>query len=572
MKSLFKHSLVVFIAMVLASCTGGRQNPPQTVSDSVQESEVDVAKTIWEKLATEDPFFSENITTAQTFENEYADNLDEPEYLSNTHMRFYRMGDVSEGQIDQVAYYEMQCYPMKDNSWIAVVYGFFNDNFDYGEYQTGLYSYHFKDGKLLNDNPSIDLPTECPQSAMESPSKTPWEKTVVNFDDKGFELIPYKFWPIRYDWTGEKFVKDPNAAVVANDFENGDIRTYDFSRRNTGALDYYPFDVDHNYLITNKETGEQVLQLEFEEEHLSVINILSPKIGIAFAADMMTRPYTDYYLYYYTSKPVALGQPIKNVLESDKYEELQREITESTKDGLYTLTQHIKVDKTNHKDIYAEYQAKDKDSKIERFRIIGQPLAITLESELEENYRISDETKQLWMAINADHAVTKDIPGTFKRFWNTEKNGFAAIFREENDRGGYVDWKLTYAMLTANDGRQIAYVWKTYYDRTYADMPDPITPEWAQFICQDDQVQQVEPQLPMPKLTDFPAYNVGDQTVSMEGENADMSLDCNGSFRFFAHSDHYDSFGDDEDDAYVKYYLIFFRWDGEKYVCEKTVD
>lgn len=570
MNKIFKFVFLFVVAIVLVSCNG--VNKPKTPTEPVQQTTTDIAKTIWETLTTEDPIISENIAAAMIFENEYADNLDEPEYLSNTHMQFYRMGDVSEGQIDQMAYFEMQCYPMIDDSWIAVVYGFFNNYFDYGEYQTGLYSYHFKDGKLLNDNPSIDLPTECPQSAMESPNKTHWEKTVVDFDDTGFELIPYKFWPIRYDWTGEKFEKNPNAVEVANDFENGDIRTYDFSRRNTGALDFYPFDVDPNYLITNKETGEQVLQLEFEDEHLSAINILSPKIGIAFAADMMTRPYTDYYLYYYTSKPVALGQPIKNVLESDKYEELQREITESTKDGLYTLTQHIKIDKTNHKDIYAEYQAKDKDSNIETFRIIGLPLAITLESELEENYRISDEAKQLWMAINTDNALTKDIPGTFKRFWDTDENGFAAIFREENDRGGYVDWKLTYAMLTANDGRQIAYVWKTYYDRTYADMPDPITPEWAQYICQNGQLQQVEPQIPMPQLTDFPAYNLGDQTVSMEGENADMSLDCNGSFRFFAHSDHYDSFGDGEDDAYVKYYLIFFRWDGEKFVCEKTVD
>ena len=59
MKSFIKHSLVVFVALALASCIGGRQNSPQTVSDSVQESEVDVAKTIWEKLTTEDPFFSE---------------------------------------------------------------------------------------------------------------------------------------------------------------------------------------------------------------------------------------------------------------------------------------------------------------------------------------------------------------------------------------------------------------------------------------------------------------------------------------------------------------------------------
>lgn len=570
MNNYIKYLAFFVLAIGLLSCDG--VNKPKTPTESAQSTTTDVAKAIWEKLTTEDPLISEHMATALTFENEYAENQNEPEYLSNTHMKFYRMGDVSEGQIDQMAYYEMQCYPMKDNSWIALVFGFFNNYFGYREYQGGLYSYHFKDGQLLNDHPQINLPTECPQSAMERPDKTPWEKTVVNFDSTGFELIPYKFWPIRYNWTGEKFVKDPDAVVVANDFENGDIRTYDFSRRNTGALDFYPFDVDPNYLITNKETGEQVLQLGFEDEHLSVINILSPKIGIAFAAEMMTRPYTDYYLYYYTSKPVALGQPIKNVLASDKYEELQREIAESTKDGLYTVTQHIKVDKSNHKDIYAEYQAKDKDAKIERFRIIGLPLAITLESELEDNYRISDEAKQLWSAINADNALTKDMSGSFKRFWDTDENGFAAIFREENDRGGYVDWMLTYAMLTANDGSQIAYVRKTFYDRTYADRPDPISPEWAQFICQDGQVQQVEPQIPMPQLNDFPAYELGDQTVSMEGEEAEVDFNCDGSFLYYAHSDHYDSFGDGEDDAYLKYYTIFFRWDGEKFVCEKTID
>ena len=571
MNTYLKHILFVAVVLVLASCTHGNQ-PKTGTKEPVQQSTADIAKNIWKVLTEEDPLISGNVAAAQGFELWEEEPQSDMEYMSDTHLKFYRMGDVSEGQIDQVAYYEMQCYPMNDGSWMAVVYGFFNNYCNYGEYLTGLYAYHYKDGKLLNDNPPIDLPAECPQSAMSSLVDKPWMRCVVNFDDAGFEMIPFKFWPIRYNWTGEKFEKDPHSAVVANDFENGDLYPYDFSRRNTSALDYYPFEVGPNYLIMNGDTGEEVLQLEFEDEHLSVINILSPKIGIAFAADMMTSPYTDYYLYYYTSKPVALGQPIKNVLESDKYEALQREIAESTKDGLYTLTQHIKVDKTNHKDIYAEYQAKDKDSNIERFRIIGLPLAISLESELEANTEITDDVKQVWALINADDAIVKDMPGSFKKFWDTDENGFAAIFREENDRGGYVDWKLTYAMLTANDGRQIAYIWKSFYDRAYADKPQPLTPEWAQFICQNSQVQQVEPQIPMPQLTDFPAYNLGDQTVSMDGENADMSLDCNGSFRFFAHSDHYSSFGDGEDDAHVKYYLIFFRWDGDKYVCEKTVD
>lgn len=568
MGSYLKQMIVIAVAVVLASCTHGNQ-PKTDTKEPIQPSTADIAKNIWEVLTVEDPLISENVAAAQGFEPWEGEPQSDMEYLSDTHLKFYRMGDVSEGQIDQVAYYEMQCYPMNDGSWMAVVYGFFNNYCNYGEYLTGLYAYHYKDGQLLNDHPSIGLPVECPQSAMRSLDDRPWMRCVVDFDDAGFEMIPFKFWPIRYNWTGEKFEKDPNSVVVANDFENGDLYPYDFSRKSTGPLDYYPFKVGPDYLITNGDTGEEVLQLEFEDEHLSVINILSPKIGIAFAADMMTCPYTDYYLYYYTSKPVALGQPIKNVLESEKYEDIHKEIEESFQDGMYTLTQHIKVDKTNHRDILAEYQAKDKDSNIERFRIIGLPLAISLESELEANTEIADDVKQVWALINAGDAVTKDMPGSFKKFWETDENGFAALFREENDQGGYVEWKLTYTMLTANDGRKVAYIWKTFYDRSYADKPQPITPEWMQYVVQDDRIQQAEPQTPVPQLTDFPAYNLGDQTVSMEGKGSETYLDCNGFFRFFAHSDHYQTFGDDDVDAAVKYYMIYYKWDGEKFVCDK---
>ena len=127
MNNYIKHFAFLVLAIGLLSCDGFKK--PKTPTEPANQTTTDIAKAIWEKLTTEDPFFSENIATALTFENEYADNQDEPEYLSKTHMKFYRMGDVSEGQIDQVAYYEMQCYPMKDDSWIAVVFGFFNNYF-----------------------------------------------------------------------------------------------------------------------------------------------------------------------------------------------------------------------------------------------------------------------------------------------------------------------------------------------------------------------------------------------------------------------------------------------------------
>lgn len=560
-----KRVVILLIAIVLASCA--HVNKPQT--EPAQIVQVEIAKVIWDAIVAEDSLIGSSVEAARTFVNEEYETQNLPEYLSNTHMKYYRMGEVSEGQIDQVAYYEMQCYPMKDHSWIAVVYGFFNNNCDYGPCLAGLYSYHFKEGELLGDNPPIGLPSECPQSAMKSMENWPWMRCAVDFDETGFVVMPNNFWPIRYNWTGERFEMDSQSVMVANDFNNGDIAPYDFSRKNTRGLDYYPFEVGPDYLITNGETGEQVLQLEFENEQLSVINILSPKIGIAFTTDWMSSPYSDYYLFYNTSLPVALGQPIRNVLESEKSEDLHKEILESTQDGRYTLTQHLKVDKSNHKDIFAEYQAKDKDSRIERFRIFGLPLAITLDSELEASNVISDEVKQFWAIINADDAVTKDMPGTFKRFWESHKNGFAAIFHEDNDRGGYVEWKLTYAMLTANDGRQIAYIRKNYYDRAYAEKPQAIVPEWEQYLGQDGEVRRVEPELPMPQLTDFPAYNLGDKTVTMEGENSSIGFRCDGSFSFFAHSDHYQSFGDESDDAYVRFYQSFFHWDGEKFVNEQ---
>lgn len=560
-----KRVVILLIAIVLASCA--HVNKPQT--EPAQIVQVEIAKVIWDAIVAEDSLIGSSVEAARTFVNEEYETQNIPEYLSNTHMKYYRMGEVSEGQIDQVAYYEMQCYPMKDHSWIAVVYGFFNNYCDYGPCLSGLYSYHFKEGELLGDNPPIGLPSECPQSAMKSMANYPWMRCAVDFDETGFVVMPNNFWPIRYNWTGERFEMDSQSVMVANDFNNGDIAPYDFSRKNTRGLDYYPFEVGPDYLITNGETGEQVLQLEFENEQLSVINILSPKIGIAFTTDWMSSPYSDYYLFYNTSLPVALGQPIRNVLDSEKSEELHKEIVESTQDGRYTLTQHLKVDKSNHKDIFAEYQAKDQDSKIERFRIYGLPLAITLESELEASNVISDEVKQFWAIINADDAVTKDMPGTFKRFWETHKNGFAAIFHEDNDHGGYVEWKLTYAMLTANDGRQIAYIRKNYYDRAYAEKPQAIVPEWEQYLGQDGEVRRVEPELPMPQLTDFPAYNLGDKTVTMEGENSSIGFRCDGSFSFFAHSDHYQNFGDESDDGFVRFYQVFFHWDGEKYVKEQ---
>ena len=560
-----KSLLFLSLAVLLCSCPGNNNNPkgdqpsqPEVQKYHYVEPEENIAQIIWEKLIVEDEYFNETVKAAKEYKG-YRDTKPEPQYTSKTSMLFYHTGDEFDGDVNEQAFFQMQCYQMTDQSWIAVIYENCINSFSDDPVQTGLLYCHLKDGELSEEFPEIDLPWECPQSIMHYKSDYAWRYCVVNFDTQGFEMTPDKFWPIRYDWTGEKFVMNPNSVVLSNDFMDGMLEPYDFSRSNKNRLDFYDFKVDNQYGIYEGETGQKVLQLTFTDSQLSDVDILSPKIGIAFAEEEVPHPIV--YCRRAASKPVALGQPIKNVLEGKKDKDIYNEITESTKDGLYTLTQHLKVDKTLHKDIYAEYQAKDENSAIESFRVYTLPLVVTLESELAENTRISDETKELWRMVNSNNEVTSTIPGNFKNFWNTSENSFAAIFRADYDNGGYAEWKMQFVMFKANDGRQLAYIQTTDYS-SYKAEPYTITPEWMEYIYDDGFLQKVDPQLPQPDPSEFPAYRLGDLSVTMKG--GEILLRDDGFF-YYAHSDAYSNFGCQEPDCGTIYYEIIYLWDGENF-------
>ena len=560
-----KSLLFLSLAVLLCSCPGNNNNPkgdqpsqPEVQKYHYVEPEENIAQIIWEKLIVEDEYFNETVKAAKEYKG-YRDTKPEPQYTSKTSMLFYHTGDEFDGDVNEQAFFQMQCYQMTDQSWIAVIYENCINSFSDDPVQTGLLYCHLKDGELSEEFPEIDLPWECPQSIMHYKSDYAWRYCVVNFDTQGFEMTPDKFWPIRYDWTGEKFVMNPNSVVLSNDFMDGMLEPYDFSRSNKNRLDFYDFKVDNQYGIYEGETGQKVLQLTFTDSQLSDVDILSPKIGIAFAEEEVPHPIV--FCRRAVSKPVALGQPIKNVLESKKGKDIYNEITESTKDGLYTLTQHLKVDKTLHKDIYAEYQAKDENSVIESFRVYTLPLVITLESELAENTRISDETKELWRMVNSNSEVTSTIPGNFKNFWNSSENSFAAIFRTDYDNGGYAEWKMQFVMFKANDGRQFAYIQTTNYSSYKVD-PHTITPEWMEYIYDDGFLQKVDPQLPQPDPSEFPAYRLGDLSVTMKG--GEILLRDDGFF-YYAHSDAYSNFGCQEPDCGTIYYEIIYLWDGENF-------
>ena len=561
-----KSLLILSLAVVLCSCPGNKSSQPseqpsqQTQVQEYQYVEPDenIAQIIWEELVVEDPYIKEIINDAKKYQG-YRDTKPEPQYPSKTSMVFFHVGDEFDGDINEMAFFQLQCYQKLDQSWIGVMYVYCIDQSSEYPILAGLTACSYKDGHVTDELPEINLPLDCPQSIMHYKNDYAWRDCVVNFDIRGFELNPHKFWPIRYDWTGEKFVMNPNSVVLSNDFRDGMLEPYDFSRNCNNGLNFYDFKVDNQYGIYEGETGQKVLQLTFTDSQLSDVDILSPKIGIAFAEEEVPHPIV--YCRRAASKPVALGQPIKNVLEGKKDKDIYNEITESTKDGLYTLTQHLKVDKTLHKDIYAEYQAKDENSAIESFRVYTLPLVVTLESELAENTRISDETKELWRMVNSNNEVTSTIPGNFKNFWNTSENSFAAIFRADYDNGGYAEWKMQFVMFKANDGRQLAYIQTTDYS-SYKAEPYTITPEWMEYIYDDGFLQKVDPQLPQPDPSEFPAYRLGDLSTTMEGGEIILRDD---GFFYYAHSDAYSNFGCQAPDCGNIYYEVIYLWDGENF-------
>lgn len=183
---------------------------------------------------------------------------------------------------------------------------------------------------------------------------------------------------------------------------------------------------------------------------------------------------------------------------------------------------------------------------------------IALKSELDNDSRYTDETKQMWSLINAKNAITKQMPGSFQQFWSTDENGFEALFADEQNE----KWLLTFAMLKANDGSLIGYVWK----RAYSDSQEKLSPEFQQFIYQNGNLKEVEPQIPVPQLTDFPAYVLGDSTVTINGKDSEFYFRSDGMFEYTAHSDNYQNFGEYEADGYIFFYQVRFHWDGEKFI------
>ena len=130
-----KTNIIIFIFATLTffACGGGTTqnagtdgaNADSTGKDSVLTASTTndtIAKTIWEKLKTDDPHISRVVECGNEFEYNYYKDEQE-KYFSKTSMDYkYHVPRGSEEPDNLInALYRLQCYPMSDGGWLAIV-------------------------------------------------------------------------------------------------------------------------------------------------------------------------------------------------------------------------------------------------------------------------------------------------------------------------------------------------------------------------------------------------------------------------------------------------------------------
>ena len=620
-----KRLILLLMLPILAfyACSGG-SNQNQSNTDSTQNSipeeipntqpqalfeyvepQENIAKIIWEKLLETNDTLKKSVATAKKWDikglDEYYKGISKEEkYPSKTRMEYFSLIPGAEGEFDGLAFYKLQCYQMSDKSWTAALFNLINIyNEDYTSEITdhSFRTFHFKDGNLEENTSKTDLP---------KPKKQPlnnfygdYYNCYVEFDTIGFTFVNSSFWPLRYNWSGEKFIPQSDNVDVSNL-----ITEY-------GSLDYFcsfggylenieKYKKDYGYLkdnsYFNKQTNEKIIDFEINDNKISAYTVFSKQIGFAQEKNHYETPYNGYFNYP-VSKPVAVGFPIKNVLSYKKDNCLKdTDIKKENKDGYYIITQHLQKDKYEKRDIYISFYAKDENSDIEKIRVYTVPLVITLEDEIAENQYTPQPIKDILQKINSEYIKASDF-GDFHNCY-IYHNGYNATYYDKTGKyepqssNNPIEWNVSCCVFKCDDGKYKILTRKKI-ENIYMvknEQKENLEREFAEYIWDNGNIKQIELEIPQSKNSDYRAYpkdkklilvdknfiKSDPQTlISKMKENTDWSctpsLDISTTgFELRAGTSSYEGYGEFEDSPNCEgNYQVSYDWDGEKFVSKK---
>ena len=568
-----KTFILSFAAMMLAACSGSQQqnnsNPAEPQTENAAESssnnaykfeepQENIAEIFWNSLKANDKDVKRVIDEAVQFE--FISQEEATEWgKSKTYMRYeYIIPRGSEEPDNYLgAKYQIQCYQKLDRQWIGIVeenvwgYGLAektdeDDEDEFGSFERKRVFIIDKDGKKLDYKQFF--PAEVQTIEGNTYLKFFTEEAPIVFSPEKFTTANNRIWDMDYLWDGKSFTRSAQTPFLTNNIDNW------------GRLHYpkYPLMIpgDTTSLTSIKDGGETIATFTVDNGKLMGYEIKSPKIGFAQTEDR-----DDYDNYHITSKPIAIGQPISNVLDYKKgYDMKDTVITETEANGRYTITQQLRTDISNKIDIFIEFAAKDKNSAIESIRVYANKKTITLASEVEKSKEVTPIVKKLFATLA--HPEPDNLTGK-------------SLY--ENGVIGYYDNSFcTYFWVyECNTGHKLVLEFITYngkISKTYASIFDGTNSE------------TIDLKIPIPKASDYPAWNKGyemfggknDQTIKAADYTFD--IEYNGKIIFSVPSDrnngeanpgNMDNYGE-----FLNYhdYQVYYIWNGKEFVMEVEED
>ena len=599
-----KHTLLLLPAFAMMACGGGSQgggsdqNSDSTAAVTEEEQpsaplfnyvepQEEIAKIIWEKIQATYPDIKKKVAAAKKWQmdedlGDYFNGASQKErYPQKTRMIFYNVIDGAEGSWDDLVYYKLHCYQNNDGSWTALFYDFVDNNQQGASLRTFLY----KDGELTDNSAQTDVP-----KAYDSKGKINYTFAALLCDTTGVTMIPDDSWPVRYNWNGEKFVQDPKSAELRNVIDPyGSIRwvRLNYEPKIEGWVSEEGCKLENNVLT---KAGKKIADIEVADNKITAINIVGPELGFAQKYENSKDRWGNSYVKVYTSKPVAVGYPIKNVFDKS---DSDPEYTTEKKDGYYVATRRTYRDKYNKRDVMISFYAKDENSNIEKIRLYNVPLQVTLLSDIEDETNMPKEVKDLWNKFDAQYKITAGL-GEFHNSW-TSQRGFSARFY---DNGQYtstspnqqIDIEFKWYAFKKSDGSYLILTQKNV-DNIYI-LPDNerkgLKREFAQYLYKDGTFTQTEFDLPQTTAEDYQAGKkdkkiipVGKEHVEKVGSSLTVTAPIytwedgckpdikieNYGFSLCAGTTTYQGYGEFPDDPSNSYwYTTNYEWDGDKFV------
>ena len=417
-KTLF---IVTALALLLAACGGSQQNNTGGTSDSTGtgsdnshnvsapayhyvEPKDSIARIIWNKLKEEDPAIKRVITAAvklNTVPQSKAENFTSKTFLDYK----FECHSESENDYDPLdAFYKMQCYQMLDSSWIAVIdQRVVGSKVDQSDCGCKIRVVKYKDGTLSYPDYKSYFPKQIRTVELVN---TIYRKGFL-FDNLGLRFGMDACWPLQFTWNGSTFDCDSKEILNRINCYHYNINTYDNKIENLLLGHKYTYSPDK---VFKSNDGTVLLKFDVTKgisqgekcDVLAGYTVVDPSVAMVteWAYDK------EQELSYVSQEPIALGYPIKNVLNTKWSHERESDssLTKETKDGKLYLT-YKRSDSHDKRDYYLEFVAKDENSNIEGIRVYSEPFTVDIKEELNKCKDKSAKLKEIFNALDYKFAA-----------------------------------------------------------------------------------------------------------------------------------------------------------------------